>query len=221
MGPYCNFCDRRCFIPITEKLWQEMTEPMRELYRKHKPVDIIATCSGGQEFEKERIGVCVSDIRRVQNMRLHIGAFFAALAMWVEDQQPARLEAIEREFERLTKAELLQRYTQFDPTHRCEMSDSKSLIITTFIWAIRLAENEERDKLGLARDETERIPHIQQALFELKNNHNIHISDNTRDLETLQTYMATQGIEMDELDISRCYDKIVESKKLSSLHLGQ
>lgn len=62
MGPYCQFCGTRCFVPMTENLWELMSEAQRECYRTHRPLDIIATCPEGQAFEKARIGVCYREI---------------------------------------------------------------------------------------------------------------------------------------------------------------
>ncbi len=59
MGPYCKYCNTRCFVALTESLWNVMTEEQREKYRQHpRRIDIIATCPHGQAFEKERIDVC-------------------------------------------------------------------------------------------------------------------------------------------------------------------
>lgn len=62
MGPYCNFCNRRCFVPFPKGTPQEVFD----VYNKHKgvPVHIIATCSKGQAYEKEKTGWCLDDIRQ-------------------------------------------------------------------------------------------------------------------------------------------------------------
>lgn len=66
MGPSCNFCNTRCFVPITDDLWARMTEAQRNLYALENAqglkVTIIATCPGGQAFEKEHMGVCYGEI---------------------------------------------------------------------------------------------------------------------------------------------------------------
>lgn len=56
MGPYCNFCGRRCFVPFPEG-----TPP--EILAAYRPgVSIIATCAEGQRFEKEATGWCLDEI---------------------------------------------------------------------------------------------------------------------------------------------------------------
>lgn len=55
MGPYCNFCDTRCFCHFP----QGTPDHIREAYGSST---IIATCSGGQQFEKRKVGYCYDDI---------------------------------------------------------------------------------------------------------------------------------------------------------------
>lgn len=55
MGPYCNFCGRRCFCHFPDKT----SEHILVAYGTNT---IIATCRGGQEFEKKKIGYCYDDI---------------------------------------------------------------------------------------------------------------------------------------------------------------
>jgi hypothetical protein len=57
MGPYCKFCDNRCFVYLPV----DTPEPIRQAYGTST---IIATCPGGQRFEKEKIGYCYQDIRK-------------------------------------------------------------------------------------------------------------------------------------------------------------
>jgi hypothetical protein len=57
MGPYCNFCERRCFVPIPEG-----TPP--EIRKAYGTSAIIATCAGGQKFEQETVGWSYDLIRR-------------------------------------------------------------------------------------------------------------------------------------------------------------
>ena len=54
MGPYCNFCRTRCFVPITN----EWSEELRKAYGRFS---IAATCPAGQSFEKTKLGVCYAD----------------------------------------------------------------------------------------------------------------------------------------------------------------
>jgi len=46
MGPYCNFCGRRCFVH----------NPMRGGH-------LLATCKAGQELDKERLGYCWDEVK--------------------------------------------------------------------------------------------------------------------------------------------------------------
>jgi len=54
MGPYCHFCDQRCFVPIHTG-WPE------EVWKRYGTSTIAATCAAGQRFEKEKLGVCYAD----------------------------------------------------------------------------------------------------------------------------------------------------------------
>lgn len=66
MGPYCKFCDQRCFVHLTEQMWNiAEVRAAYEQYREHGGhiPDIIATCHAGQAFEKGRIGMCYGDIQ--------------------------------------------------------------------------------------------------------------------------------------------------------------
>lgn len=56
MGPYCNFCGTRCFVYFPENT------PAHILKSYRKSVSIIATCPGGQKYEKEKTGYCYDDI---------------------------------------------------------------------------------------------------------------------------------------------------------------
>ena len=55
MGPYCRFCNARCFVPIPLLT----PEHIRTAYGK---LTIVATCLAGQRFEKERLGHCYDEI---------------------------------------------------------------------------------------------------------------------------------------------------------------
>lgn len=54
MGPYCKFCGQRCFV------LNRMTHPERG-------ADILATCVPGQQFDKEQLGYCWDDVKRMPN----------------------------------------------------------------------------------------------------------------------------------------------------------
>jgi hypothetical protein len=57
MGPYCKYCGQRCFVPFP----QNTPEYILNSYRPG--VSIIATCPGGQKFEKEKTGYCYDEIK--------------------------------------------------------------------------------------------------------------------------------------------------------------
>lgn len=50
MGPYCNFCQTRCFTPFPK-------DTPAEVFAAYRPgVSIIATCGSGQEWERQQTG---------------------------------------------------------------------------------------------------------------------------------------------------------------------
>lgn len=57
MGPYCRYCNQRCFTHFP------MATPQIAL-DAYGSVSIIATCPAGQRFEKGRTGWCYDDIMR-------------------------------------------------------------------------------------------------------------------------------------------------------------
>lgn len=56
MGPYCNFCGQRCFVPILDS-WPSH---IRDAYGR---CSIAATCRAGQAFERQQVGFCYDDAR--------------------------------------------------------------------------------------------------------------------------------------------------------------
>jgi hypothetical protein len=58
MGPYCNYCGTRCFVPMPTNT------PLRVL-NAYDTSSIVATCSGGQAFEKDLIGYCYDEIQKM------------------------------------------------------------------------------------------------------------------------------------------------------------
>jgi hypothetical protein len=56
MGPYCEFCRRRCFVRITDR-WP------KDVRRAYGRFTIAATCPKGQRLEKERFGYCWDDVK--------------------------------------------------------------------------------------------------------------------------------------------------------------
>lgn len=74
MGPYCNYCQCRCFVPFPEGTPQHVADAYNEKSGKGVNITIIATCPQGQAVEKSRIGYCYDDIK----------------AMLAQPAQPAR-----------------------------------------------------------------------------------------------------------------------------------
>ncbi len=67
MGPYCRYCDQRCFIHpsyVAERLPKELLEKLRA-YSRHKfgfvDIPMLASCPKGKAFDKEEMGVCKDD----------------------------------------------------------------------------------------------------------------------------------------------------------------
>lgn len=61
MGPYCKFCQTRCFVPMPN----DTPFVIFDAYRAAggTVVDIVATCEGGKAYEKEKTGYCHTDIQ--------------------------------------------------------------------------------------------------------------------------------------------------------------
>lgn len=59
IGPYCIFCDRRCFVRIPV----DTPDSMRAILREVAPgVSILATCRRGEAFERDRFGFGITEI---------------------------------------------------------------------------------------------------------------------------------------------------------------
>lgn len=56
MGPYCNFCNNRCFTYFPNETPQHILDA-------YGTSTIIATCPGGQAFEREKVGYCYDQIQ--------------------------------------------------------------------------------------------------------------------------------------------------------------
>jgi hypothetical protein len=54
MGPYCRFCDSRCFVPLTD-------QTPAFLVALYLPYGLMATCSAGKAFERQKLGACYDD----------------------------------------------------------------------------------------------------------------------------------------------------------------
>ena len=59
MGPYCKFCGQRCFVPFP----RYTPKPILGAYGT---ATIIASCPGGQAFEKKKYGYCLDDIKKFE-----------------------------------------------------------------------------------------------------------------------------------------------------------
>ena len=57
MGPYCNFCNQRCFVHMP-------AGTPAKIVAAYGTSTIIATCPAGQKFEREKVGYCYDDIKR-------------------------------------------------------------------------------------------------------------------------------------------------------------
>jgi len=55
MGPYCRFCQRRCFVFLPD-------DTPCHIRRAYGSAELIATCHGGQEYEQAHIGFSYRDI---------------------------------------------------------------------------------------------------------------------------------------------------------------
>lgn len=60
MGPYCKFCDRRCFVPVpaTAPAW---------VLQAYGRFSLAATCPRGKEFDREQVGACIDDCIAVES----------------------------------------------------------------------------------------------------------------------------------------------------------
>lgn len=61
MGPYCRFCNNRCFVLCPDHANQKI----KEAYTDSKGgIKLMATCKEGQAFEKTKTGWCFSDTKK-------------------------------------------------------------------------------------------------------------------------------------------------------------
>lgn len=56
MGPYCKFCNQRCFVPlpVTAPAW---------VLKAYGRFSLAATCKRGKEFDREQVGANIDDAR--------------------------------------------------------------------------------------------------------------------------------------------------------------
>ena len=57
MGPYCKFCNSRCFVHLP-------TDTPKEALEAYGTSTIVATCERGQAFELEKVGWNYTKIRQ-------------------------------------------------------------------------------------------------------------------------------------------------------------
>jgi len=60
MGPYCRFCNQRCFVPIPEGTPQHILTAYAAV-----PANMMATCKEGMDYERARIGYSYASIGAV------------------------------------------------------------------------------------------------------------------------------------------------------------
>lgn len=61
MGPYCRFCDSRCFyhpIHVVERLPRDLAN---RLIDRVGEVPMLASCPAGRAFDKQATGVSADD----------------------------------------------------------------------------------------------------------------------------------------------------------------
>jgi hypothetical protein len=60
MGPYCKFCNQRCFTHMPDTTPPHILKAYRDGMGGGIP--IIATCPSGMQFERDKFGYCYQDI---------------------------------------------------------------------------------------------------------------------------------------------------------------
>ena len=61
MGPYCKFCDRRCFVD--PMIWGLLSTSQKRVLGDHG-YPLLATCAAGQEHDRQKLGLDYSEIRK-------------------------------------------------------------------------------------------------------------------------------------------------------------
>lgn len=59
MGPYCRYCDNRCFVPAD---YMRVPPPEHMDSFKRHGFPILATCPAGMQKDKEVLGFNVQDL---------------------------------------------------------------------------------------------------------------------------------------------------------------
>lgn len=65
MGPYCKFCNSRCFVPADMED-RKVPDTFAEKYRQ-RGYPILATCKAGKEFDKSVLGFNYDDLIWIKN----------------------------------------------------------------------------------------------------------------------------------------------------------
>ena len=58
MGPYCNFCEKRCFCHFPQ-------DTPHYILKAYGTSTIVASCPKGQALEKQEVGFCLDDIKAI------------------------------------------------------------------------------------------------------------------------------------------------------------
>ena len=67
MGPYCKFCDSRCFyhpIHVSERL---STDNLVKILAQVCEVPMLASCPAGRAWDKQELGVSADDFLPVES----------------------------------------------------------------------------------------------------------------------------------------------------------
>jgi len=59
MGPYCKFCDERCFVPCPADAPGDVKEAFRDAAGG---LALMATCPKGRAFDREKTGYSIDDV---------------------------------------------------------------------------------------------------------------------------------------------------------------
>lgn len=61
MGPYCKFCDSRCFHHPDYVARALPKIHLQKMLRTHGEIMMMASCPGGKAFEKKELGFSADD----------------------------------------------------------------------------------------------------------------------------------------------------------------
>lgn len=82
MGPYCKFCDSRCFVDIPAGA------PL-SVRRAYGTAGQMATCRSGQIFELQRVRFCYSQVLEIIELDRAIGlpAKVVPESKWMQEER--------------------------------------------------------------------------------------------------------------------------------------